>query len=118
MLTDELKQEVVAAYKRGMKLSDIEREFNVVGAVVYTVLREAGAVPNRMKKKVRLTVDGQTAQAWLDRMEEQERTITALEAEIAAQYAEIERLRARVAATGARRNPSPKHSGRSAKRPK
>lgn len=56
MMTDDetLAAKVVAAYRDGLKISAIEREFNVPPATIYWMLDQAGAAPDRMRRADRL----------------------------------------------------------------
>jgi transposase-like protein len=58
--SDQEEQNIVAAYKRGQRISKIVSEFDVPEASIYMILERHGAAPARMQRRVRLRADEKT----------------------------------------------------------
>jgi transposase len=81
MATPELVAEVVAAYNAGDKIETIERTFGLPRATIYYLLAQADVTPKRQKQRHRMAMNGQQVARLLAAIQEQEATISALEAE-------------------------------------
>jgi transposase len=52
MTSEEREREMIAAYRRGEKVTDIEERFEVGRSTLYHVLRRAGVTPQRSRRQV------------------------------------------------------------------
>lgn len=84
LVTPEVEDGIVQAYKNGTKLRDIEQQFGVARATVYWVLQRNKVTPNRVKPGARLAGDSATLSHLYGMIEAQDMYIKALEAELRA----------------------------------
>lgn len=78
MIDDQTADEVVAAYRNGDKIRDIETRFNMSRATVYWVLEQKGVAPDRAKRGYRLRGDDHELAALYELIEAQDDRIRSL----------------------------------------
>lgn len=74
----EVEAAVVAAYKRGERLVDIEKEFDVARATIYWFLQRAGIEPDRAKSSARLRGNDRDLALLYEVIDAQDKRIQAL----------------------------------------
>lgn len=57
ILDTTVRERIVAAYKRGDKIRDIEERFGIARATIYWVLDKEGQTPNRIQRGRRTGAD-------------------------------------------------------------
>lgn len=81
LIPDDVAKKVLKAYADGMKLSDIEKNFELPRATIYWLLDRDGKTSRRAKRNVHLKADEQTVAHLYDLILEQEQYISELEKE-------------------------------------
>jgi transposase len=85
----ETRDKIVAAYKGGHRIHDIEEEFDVKRSTLYYVLDQAGVLPARANRGEKLKGNTEALASLFEILSVQERYVKSLEALLEANGIEI-----------------------------
>jgi transposase len=89
---EQREREMIAAYRRGEKVTDIEERFAVGRSTLYHVLRRAGVTPQRSRRQVDAASGDARLAGLAELISHQDRLIQELQAAAAAATKKITRL--------------------------
>jgi transposase len=79
LVTDEVRERVIAAYRGGDKIQSIQDRFDVSRSTIYWILEKAGVSPDRVQRGRRLVGDDQQLAQLYELIESQDERIRSLE---------------------------------------
>jgi len=80
--TKEQKEQIIAAYKKGLRILDIEEQFDINRPTLYHILNQGGVLPARANRGEKLRGNTEQLAALYDILTRQEQYVEALEAKL------------------------------------
>ena len=82
MTSKEQKEQIIAAYKKGLRILDIEEQFDINRPTLYHILNQGGVLPARSNRGEKLRGNTEQLAALYDILTRQEKYVEALEAKL------------------------------------